>query len=337
LPRVSVVVAAFNAEEWLAESLATVLAQSLNDLEIIVVDDGSRDRTTDIAASVLSKGGRPYQIISQSNSGVSAARNRGWRMASAEWIQFLDADDLLHPEKIAIQVDSIATEPTADDVLYSDWEKWVFDNGNWRGEGQVRHPVIGADVLGDLLRDENFQQLGSQLVRKTALARVDGFDPKYSLVEDVELCIRLANTGSKFRKVPSPGPVFWYRDRPRSLSKLDQRQFVEACVRNARLVAQLSAKWETMPASTAAAIVDVYYGAARYFAAHDETRFEQLVTDIEQLSPGFVPEHPFRLRLLSQVAGYRRAERAAAAYRHAMAKGAAALAKALRTNVRQAS
>src|SRR5262245_47598496 len=95
MPLVSVVIPAYNAAEWIAETIESVLHQTYNDLEVIVVNDGSIDRTVEIAKDILRQGRFSYLIVDQENSGPSAARNRGWRTAHGAWIQFLDADDLL--------------------------------------------------------------------------------------------------------------------------------------------------------------------------------------------------------------------------------------------------
>jgi hypothetical protein len=100
-----------------------------------------------------------------------------------------------------------------------------------------------------------------------------------------------------------------------SLSKSSQSQLVEACIRNAKLVENYVKASEGCHSRTFDAIVDVYYGGARYFVDHDWKRFEQIVQDIESLEPGFVPKTPVRMKVLSRIAGYRRAEQLAVLYR----------------------
>jgi len=107
LPLVSVVVPAFDAAAWIDATLASVVAQTYprNALEVIVVDDGSTDATGDVAARRLHAGGGQHQVIRREiPGGPGAARNDGWRRATGEWVQFLDADDLIAPEKIAVQI-----------------------------------------------------------------------------------------------------------------------------------------------------------------------------------------------------------------------------------------
>ena len=117
-PLVSILVPAHNAEAWVAETLESALAQIWDPKEIIVVDDGSTDRTLEIARSFEARGVR---VISQENKGASAARNRAWSESSGEWLQFLDADDLLDPRKIATQMER--AEGLGKDYAYS--AKWA--------------------------------------------------------------------------------------------------------------------------------------------------------------------------------------------------------------------
>jgi glycosyltransferase involved in cell wall biosynthesis len=311
---VSVVIPAFNAADWISETIRSVLYQTYGDLEIIVIDDGSSDGTALIAEDVLRSGRCPYQVMRQNNIGVSATRNRGWRLAKGEWVQFLDADDLLHPRKIEWQISQIHVNPSVD-VVYSDWQKLVLRSGIWKYEDHIREPYIGEDALADIIKDENFQQLGSQLFSVKVLERVGGFDHSHSFVEDVELCIKIGLGNGVFAKAPSTGPASWYRDRPGSLSKSSQSQHVEACIRNAKLVEAQIRGGGAADSKTIDAIVDVYYCSARYFVDHNWMRFEQIVQDIDELQPGFLPKGPLRMKVLSRIAGYRRAEQLAVLYR----------------------
>src|SRR5213594_1840923 len=88
-PRVSVIVPAFNSEATIAETIESVLAQSFHSFEVIVINDGSTDRTS----NVLSRFGSNITVIDQPNLGVSAARNRGARRGKGEFLAFLDSDD----------------------------------------------------------------------------------------------------------------------------------------------------------------------------------------------------------------------------------------------------
>src|SRR5215469_16198822 len=94
-PLVSILIPAYNAEEWIAYTLRSALAQTWPHREIIVVDDGSRDRTTRIVRRFASKG---VALFSRENRGQSAARNQAFQFSQGDYIQWLDADDLLAPD-----------------------------------------------------------------------------------------------------------------------------------------------------------------------------------------------------------------------------------------------
>ena len=107
-PLVSVIIPCHNAARWLGATLDSALAQTWPHREIIVVNDGSRDESLAVAESFTNRG---VTVIDQPNRGASAARNRGLQAARGAFFQFLDADDLLSPDKIAAQVELLATRP----------------------------------------------------------------------------------------------------------------------------------------------------------------------------------------------------------------------------------
>lgn len=108
-PLVSVLITAYNAAPWIAETLASVKHQTYLNVEVIVVDDGSTDDTKAVASRFASP---TVTVLSQANAGACAARNRAFEAASGDLIQYLDADDLLAPEKIEHQVKRLAREPS---------------------------------------------------------------------------------------------------------------------------------------------------------------------------------------------------------------------------------
>lgn len=310
---ISVIIPAYNAENWIAETIASVVNQTYPDLEIILIDDGSTDDTLARAEKLLASCNRPHIVVKQENQGAAAARNRGVEIAAGDWLQFIDADDLLEPEKIARQAACIAASRNCD-VVYSDWRKLVLKDGAWK-EHDVRRPVIVSDALADILSDRNFLQLGCLLMKKASFTAVGGFDSSHEPIEDVGLCVKIAIHGGAYVKAPSNSPVASYRDLPRSFSKLSHKKFIESCIKNAKLAERYVLSQKKPMPPVLEAIVNVYYDGARHYAGLDWERFEELVADIEAIRPRFIPERPWRIRILSSVAGYRRAERLAAFYR----------------------
>ncbi|MGC9796385.1 glycosyltransferase family 2 protein [Fervidobacterium riparium] len=94
---VSVIIPAYNLEKYIERSLKSVLEQTYENIEIIVVNDGSKDKTAQVAEKILKNAGKPYKIINQENQGVSIARNVGLSVAQGKYIKFLDGDDTLFP------------------------------------------------------------------------------------------------------------------------------------------------------------------------------------------------------------------------------------------------
>ena len=119
-PLVSILIPAYNAERWIGATIESVVAQTWHHKEIIVVDDGSSDGTLTVARQFESKG---VHVVTQANQGAAAARNKALSLSRGDYIQWLDADDLLSPEKIAYQ--ARAAEQTSDGrVLFS--SPWGF-------------------------------------------------------------------------------------------------------------------------------------------------------------------------------------------------------------------
>jgi glycosyltransferase involved in cell wall biosynthesis len=122
-PLVSILIPAYNAQEWLAESLRSALEQTWERTEIIVVDDGSRDQTLRIARQFQSK---KVRVVSQENQGAAAARNKCFSLSEGQYIQWLDADDLLGPDKIYRQMEALNQDHSNRALLSAEWAWFLF-------------------------------------------------------------------------------------------------------------------------------------------------------------------------------------------------------------------
>jgi glycosyltransferase involved in cell wall biosynthesis len=314
---VSVVIPLYNGEAWIADTLHSVLCQSYEGrTEIIVVNDGSTDRSVAVAQSVLEGRGVPYQVLEISNGGPSRARNIGWRASQGTWVQFLDADDLLHQQKICVQLERARRLSSEFAVVYSDWQRLALVAGEWLPSGAVVAPRLGDDQLARLLSADNWVPTGSHLIRRAWLERTGGFDERHRIIEDVDLLLRIAIRGGRFEHAVTEFPAFFYRQHAaESLSRRDPRAFVEGCVRNARMVEAHCRDRSELSPHRRAVLADVYLQAARFFAPIDESSFERMVALIESVRPNYVPRGPWRLRWLSRLVGYRQAEKLAVRYR----------------------
>jgi hypothetical protein len=128
-PLVSILIPAYNAERWIAETIRSALGQTWPRKEIIVVDDGSTDQTLSIVRRFASK---TISVVSQENQGVCAARNRAYELCQGDYIQWLDADDLLSPEKIAKQMEVAEQSQSKRTLLSSAWGYFIFRVGKAR-------------------------------------------------------------------------------------------------------------------------------------------------------------------------------------------------------------
>jgi glycosyltransferase involved in cell wall biosynthesis len=182
---VSVVIPAHNAEAFIREALDSVLAQTVQPCEIIVVADCCTDGTTD---AVREYSGHVRLLFSDAGS-AAAARNAGARAATAEWLAFLDADDCWLPEKLQRQLHKVADSNTA--LVYTD--RYNFgDLGDLPEVHGTIQPLFAGDVFVDLLVLGNHITLSSVLVRRDVFRALGGFTETLKNAEDWELWTRVA-------------------------------------------------------------------------------------------------------------------------------------------------
>lgn len=210
---VSILIPCFNAERWLADTLMSVTAQTWKNVEIIVVDDGSQDKSLEIARSFQSN---DVKVISQQNQGASAARNYAYTESQGEFIQHLDADDLLSPDKIETQVQLLQDNPP--EVLAVSATVYFFDGEDpTTGTLHDGWPMVDTDDpvnwLIDLLGPErgDMVQPGAWLMRRSIAEKIGPWnlhiDP--SPDNDGEYFVRAVLASAGIRR--SPRGVNYYR------------------------------------------------------------------------------------------------------------------------------
>jgi len=314
---IAVVIPVFNAAKWIEETIRSVHAQTIDPklVEIIIVDDNSTDGSTEVAEKALKGGPHRYRLMKSGYASASRSRNIGWESTKAQWIQFLDADDLLHPEKLALQFDAARKAHEAVAVYYSDWQKYTLEAGEWKKSGPVLKPRLEPDPETRILRADAFVQIGAALFNRSWLSMVHGFDNDCKPIEDVNLLLRLAFAGAQFKHLPYPEPVLLYRQVPNSFSRQNAVIFAECSLANAELA---EARWrenQKMFDERRRLLAEIYFYNAQFFAGRDWNRFRQLEAKLNSLYPSFVPWQAGPLRMLSQLIGYGRAEHIAAVYR----------------------
>ena len=186
-PLVTVVVPAFNAQSTVDACLKSVRAQSHQDLEILVVNDGSIDLTSEIVKRHIQQDSR-VRLIEQQNRGVAAARNRAIAEARGEYIAPVDADDLWLPSKIEKQVAAIAGGDNVG-LVYTwfvriDLDGFVIAEGSaFEAEGWVLHEMCRKNLIGNG---------SSTLMRKKAILDAGGYDTALPACEDLKLYMQIA-------------------------------------------------------------------------------------------------------------------------------------------------
>jgi len=208
-PLVSVIVPAWNAEETLAETLASAFGQTYRNIEIVIVDDGSTDRTAEIALDLCANDPRA-RLVRQANGGLSAARNRAVKESKGEWIAPLDADDLWHPTKIEKQVGAALERPDPPGFVYC-WYQHIDEQG-YVLSSSPRWAFSGAALKR--LAYENM--IHTVLLSREATAAAGGYDETLRACEDVMIQLRIAR---EFPVAVVPEHLVGYRKRDDSMSR----------------------------------------------------------------------------------------------------------------------
>lgn len=226
---ISVIIPVYNRSRFILEAIDSVKRQTYRDIEIIVVDDGSTDRTE----HVVKRLGNQVKYIYQKNQGPSVARNNGIRAAKGKWIAFLDSDDIFLPDKLAEQI-----------KLFKDNNIGLVHSYYYRvhilkNSIQVIEPNFSKDrknLQQELLKRKHTIRTSTVLVRKSCFEQVGCFNPKYPAAEDWDMWIRLA---SKFDFACVKKPLAIYRRHPNSLVERNEGPaFHKEIVKNASIIYQ---------------------------------------------------------------------------------------------------
>lgn len=246
-PTVSVIIPSYNYAHLIAQTLESVRSQSYEEWECIVVDDGSTDNTEEVVA-FYSKQDPRIRFIHQSNQRQAAARNTGIKNSAGAYLHFLDADDLIEPRKLELQVAYLEQHPEVD-ITYSGVRYFTRDNlserllsrqySSWEDAGLWMPEISGAgkSILPSLLRN-NIMVVNSPLIRRRAVDQVGLFDVGLTPVEDWDYWIRCAAKGLTFRFDDFEEARALVRAHQLSSSK-DQRRMLRATLRMRKKLAAL--------------------------------------------------------------------------------------------------
>jgi glycosyltransferase involved in cell wall biosynthesis/predicted O-methyltransferase YrrM len=208
--RVSVIIPAYNSEAYLDETISSVLAQSVADWELVIVDDGSADATGELARAFAEQDSR-VRVVRQANAGMAAARDRGLAETdpSSEYVAFLDHDDLWHRDTVAVLTSALDSQPWT--VAAHGLARYVNERsqpvalGRLEAWGRQRRGIAGTELVPwpqqhpttfDVLAYTNcIATMGAILIRRAALDQVGQFDPAAAPCDDWDLYLRLSTVG----------------------------------------------------------------------------------------------------------------------------------------------
>jgi len=288
-PRLSVVTPCYNAAPYIGATVRSALQQTIEDLEVIVVDDGSTDESPAVVAAIRDP---RVRLVHRINAGPAAARNTGIAAARSEYIVFLDADDLALPDRMAAQLAVLEANPAL--AVVASGYVWIDDRDrevpsfhSWQGD-------FDLNDLGHWLFDCPLVP-SAVAMRRRAWAAVGGFDESFCGPEDWHFWLRL---------VLARQPMTWlkrvvarYRRLPTSLSS-DGRRMVRECTRVLRDIrARPEFPRALDDACTQAIAIRYLDGAKRQFAAGWWEEGRLSLGEALRLDPSLLAEDPCRIEL----------------------------------------
>jgi glycosyltransferase involved in cell wall biosynthesis len=309
MPLVSIIMAAFRAERFIDDALASIRAQTHADLEIIVVDDGSPDATADRISRHADVDPRVRLIRLEANGGQSAAVNRGLREARGDYIKFFDADDVLSPDFVAVQLAALADHPRH--VTYASWGRFINDpvetvftpHPGWH------HSSNPLDWIVETWRDtEPMYQCALFLIPRALLDQVGGWDERLGLINDFEFFTRLVLAADGIRFTPE-ARLYYRSGLIHSVSGLKSRKGCEsACLSTLLGIHHLLAR-ENSPRTRRVA-ADVIQAHVQNFYPRFPDLLAPCMAEIKQLGGSqFLPKGGRIFRTVTTVFGWRAALR----------------------------
>jgi glycosyltransferase involved in cell wall biosynthesis len=311
-PLVSVVIPCYNAERWVREAVQSCLDQTYPKIEVIVVDDGS----TDGSLQVLDHFDDSITVIRTEHAGGNHARNLGFSVSRGEFIQFLDADDYLLPEKIERQVACMLE--TDADVVYGDWRHLIHYPDKPAEFQPARISGPHEDMLESLLANRWVAPCAI-LHRRSIIERVKGWDETLESAQDRDLFTRIALFGAQIRY--QPGCLAIYRRYGNvTVSTRDPRGARISTRRVLDRAEQILEERGLDNARYRRALAVSYLAIARATYDDDVHEYRELLSKALQLDPKVSRHGSYTFHFVAQVLGYERADRVAAARRSLISK-----------------
>lgn len=296
---VSVIIPAFNAEKTIFETVESVIDQDYKNIEIIVVNDGSWDETQ----SILERFGNKIKIINTKNNGVSSARTVGLKFSKGDYIQYLDADDLLTKGKLSKQLSYLLE--SQGDVAYGDWQKF-HTSPDYKIVSEAVSNQIDSDHENHLFT--SFWAPPAALLYSRKIVNLIHWKDNLPVIQDARYLFDAARANAKF--IYTPGIMAMYRSvQPHSLSSRSKIAFVNDCFTNAKEVYNLWINEKKLSSKRKDSVI----GVLRY-CIHQSTILNwqlanEIITFLLEIEPTYIPSQPGFLRSFSKFFGYKNAEK----------------------------
>lgn len=296
MPIVSVIIPCYNAQATIVETLDSVFLATASTLEVIVVDDGSTDNTAALVAAYPKK----IQLIRAQHKGAAAATQIGLDAATGEFIQYLDADDVLLPNKIDLQIEALQRQNA--DIAYMNWE-------SFRNNHQILkkyNKTLSTSPHLDLLH--RFWSPPAAWLFRASIAKKVAWEQRLELFYDVDYYVKIALLTNKFTKINQLGAK--YRRYPESLSRRGGLlKYFDFKYRSLRLLFDHFVATNNINEDFMLAYLDALHECNRAFVELSSMLFEECTRLILQLKPNFYSHNSLKMSILCKVMGYRRAEK----------------------------
>lgn len=299
MKKCSVIIPAYNSAKTIERTLDSVFEQDYPNIEIIVINDGSTDSTEFILKKYTDK----IKYYYQTNAGVSVARNLGFEKSTGDYIQYLDADDLLAKGKLSIQINAI--EDTQSDVAYGDWMRFTENDFVYK-ELEIVEREMSLRPEIELITDF-WTPLAALLYTRTIANKIGGWNTKLPVIQDARYALDAAIHQAKF--IYTPGVMGYYRvHETGSLSTKNRFNFMNDCFENAKQVDAIWRKDYSIDQEKKNAIINVLRFCVHEFSKLDKNKHKQAVNLILDIDKNYIPESSKLLRAMSKLIGYRTAE-----------------------------
>jgi glycosyltransferase involved in cell wall biosynthesis len=304
-PLVSILIPCYNAERWIAQAIESALAQTWPEKEVLVLDDGSTDDSLEIIRNYKAH----LTWENGPNRGANVARNRLLTLAHGDWVQYLDADDSLQPEKIKREISFVQKHPETD-LLFS-----PFILEHW-SPSRTRTQFTTIPEPHDpwiLLARWSLPGTGSGIWRKQAIIKAGGWDEQQPCCQEHELYLRLLMAGRKCSFLPEGGYVYrqWSEE---TLCKRDKPEVHRRRLAIEQRLENFLLAHNQLTPERLQAINQGRFETARSVWLYNPTKASEIMLSVRQSQPGFVPggiSGPWRYRAVFSMGGFEFSERLA--------------------------